>query len=155
MKLSQTALSIIMRTEYATLATVDAKGYPWNAPVYCAFDQGYNFYWGSHKDSQHAINIRDNGRVFLSIYNSTVAPGQGEGVYIQASCSEITSPADMATAHRLIQDRRAPIAYWKLGQFSAQNSPIRLYRAVPEHIWVNGEDHVKHTYIDIRKDAEA
>jgi hypothetical protein len=152
-KLSSAASSIIRRVEYATLATVDAKGYPWNAPVYCAFDQDYNCYWGSHKDSQHAINIRGNGRVFLVIYNSTVAPGQGEGVYIQASCSEIDGPDDIKVAHGLIQARRAPIPYWKLEQFSASDSPIRLYKAVPEHIWINDEDHVRNTYIDIRKDA--
>jgi uncharacterized protein YhbP (UPF0306 family) len=154
MRLNPVALSIIKRTEYATLATVDQKGYPWNAPVYCAFDQNYNFYWGSHKDSQHSINIRENGRVFLAIYNSTVAPGQGEGVYIQAACTEIDDPTAITAAHTLIQDRRAPIPYWKLEQFTDEDSPIRLYKATLEHIWINGEGSINSTYIDTRVSAE-
>lgn len=153
MKLNQTAESIIKHIEYATLATVDEGGKPWNAPVYCAYDERYNFYWGSHKDSQHAKNIRNNDQVFLAIYDSTVPPGTGSGVYVQATCSELTKEDDITFAHVLIQDRRFPTPYWKREQFSV-SGPIRLYKATAQQVWINADDHMDNTYIDTRVSAE-
>jgi nitroimidazol reductase NimA-like FMN-containing flavoprotein (pyridoxamine 5'-phosphate oxidase superfamily) len=152
-KLSSQAQAILQRIEYATLATVDEHGHPWNAPVYCAYDQDYNFYWRSYAESQHAQNIRNNAQVFLSIYDSTATAGTGEGVYIQARCGELSTSEDMTIAHQLIQGRRAPVPYWKRSQFQPAGD-IRLYKATPERIWTNGEDHVAGTYIDIRVNAE-
>lgn len=120
--------------------------------MYCAYDDAYNFYWGSHVDSQHSQNIRADGRAFLVIYNSTVRPGTGEGVYIQARCVELSNAREIAFAHKLIQDRRSPISYWKLEQFH-EGAPIRLYKATPEKIWVNGNDSIDGTYIDTRVEA--
>jgi nitroimidazol reductase NimA-like FMN-containing flavoprotein (pyridoxamine 5'-phosphate oxidase superfamily) len=153
MKISANAQAILKRIEYATLATVDEDGQPWNAPVYCAYDRDYNFYWGSHEGSQHAKNVRQNGRVFLSIYNSTATPGTGEGVYVQAECIELTKSEDISSALTLIQDRRTPIPYWKREQFQPSGA-IRLYKAVPEHVWINSESHINDTYIDTRVSAE-
>jgi len=148
-----TPLSILKRIEYATIATVDEQGRPWNAPVYFACDEHYNIYWGSHKDSQHAQNIRANGQVFLSIYNSTVTPGTGDGVYIQAHCIELSEPADITSAHLAIQNRRSPVPYWKLHQFQG-DAPIKLYRVTPERIWLNGDSSIDGTYIDTRISGE-
>lgn len=154
MKPNLAARSVISRVEYATVATVSAQGDPWNAPVYYAYDEDFNFYWGSHTGSQHSQNIRANGRGFLAIYNSTVRPGTGEGVYVKVRCVELTNPTEIARAHKLIQDRRNPIAYWKLEQFHP-GSPISLYKATPEKIWMNNDARVDDTYIDIRSEALA
>ncbi len=45
---------------------------PWNSPVYSAFDKDYNFYWASWKENQHSKNIKENEKVFVVIYDSTV-----------------------------------------------------------------------------------
>jgi hypothetical protein len=82
MKPDDKARSILDRLYYATLSTVDPNGNPWNSPVYCA----YNVYWGSHVESQHSQNIRANGKVFIVVYDSTVQPGDGEGVYYTGAC---------------------------------------------------------------------
>jgi hypothetical protein len=147
------AKAIISRIEYATVATVDADGNPWNAPVYVAYDDQYNFYWGSHKDSQHSKNILHAPKVFLASYNSTALPGTGEGVYINAICNELTEKDDIIFAHGLIQARRNPIPYWKLEQFQADNAPIRLYKAVPQGLCINGDTTIDGTYVDIRVEA--
>jgi nitroimidazol reductase NimA-like FMN-containing flavoprotein (pyridoxamine 5'-phosphate oxidase superfamily) len=152
-KLSVRAKAVIERIEYATLATVDDKGQPWNAPVYCAYDSGYNFYWGSYTDSQHSQNITGTGTVFIVIYDSTIAAGNGEGVYIQATCRELNDVDEIKFAHSLIQERRKPIPYWKLEQVQEQ-APIRLYKAVPVKIWMNDEGDVDGNYIDIRSEVE-
>lgn len=146
------AQSILDRIDYATLATVDPNGNPWNSPVYCAYDENYNIYWGSHIESQHSQNIRANGKAFIVIYDSTVAPGLGEGAYIQARVVELTDPQEIAAAHKLIQDRR-PNPYWKLEEVQPDR-PVHLFKATPEHIWMNGEGEKDRQYIDVRVEAE-
>lgn len=152
-QLSLRAKAVIKRIEYATLATVDDAGRPWNAPVYCAYDNNYNFYWGSYSDSQHSRNIASTGTAFIVIYDSTVAAGQGEGVYIQATCHELTDASEIHFAHTLIQKRRNPIPYWKLEQVQGQ-VPVRLYKAIPIKIWMNDEGNVDGDYIDMRSEIE-
>jgi hypothetical protein len=87
--LTPRAQEIIDRILYVTIASTSKDGQPWNSPVFSAHDEHYNFYWGSHLGSLHSQNIKATGRVFLVIYDSTVEAGQGEGVYVQARCSEI------------------------------------------------------------------
>lgn len=152
MKPNPKAQSILNRITYITLATVSEDGEPWNSPVYCAYDQDYNVYWGSHIDSQHSQNIRVNGKTFIVVYDSTVEPGFGEGVYIQAICTEITDPEEIAKAHKLIQDRR-PSPYWKLEEVQP-SKPVHLFKAVPQKIWMNGEGQKDGQYIDVRVEAE-
>lgn len=146
--LSERAKAIISKIEYITVATVDEDGQPWNSPVYSAFDEGYNFYWGSHKESQHSRNIKANNKVFLVIYDSTVEAGKGEGVYVKAVATEVSDPDEIRAAHKLIQDRR-PNWYWRLEQFQG-DTPIQLYKAAPQQIWMNDEGESKGTYIDVR-----
>jgi hypothetical protein len=150
MKPNETARAILSRIEYATIATVDTEGNPWNAPVYVAFDDAYTFYWGSHTESQHSKNIHANGKAFLVLYNSTMRPGTGEGVYIKVVCSEITDLATIKAVHALIQKRRHPIPYWSLEKITHPNSPIHLYQGVPEKMWLNGDTILNGTYVDIR-----
>jgi hypothetical protein len=107
------ARAILDRINYITLATVDERGRPWNAPVYYAYDHAYRVYWGSHVGSQHPRNIRRNAHGFIVVYDSTVPSGTGEGVYIDAHCVELSHPDDIAAAHQVIQARRAT-PYWTL-----------------------------------------
>ena len=146
------AQAILDRLSYITLATVSNDGQPWNSPVYCAYDQDYNVYWGSHIDSQHSQNIRANGKAFIVVYDSTVAPGLGEGVYIQATCIEIADREEIAAAHKLIQDRR-PSPYWKLEEVQSDR-PVHLFKAVPQRIWMNNDGEKDGQYIDVRIEAE-
>jgi hypothetical protein len=44
--LSRRAKEIIAKIEYVTIASVTNEGLPWNSPVFTAYDEGYNFYWG-------------------------------------------------------------------------------------------------------------
>lgn len=146
------AQSILSRICYATLATVSKDGQPWNSPVYCAYDDSYNIYWGSHIGSQHSQNIRANGKAFIVVYDSTIEPGFGEGVYIQAECVELTDEAEIAAAHKIIQDRR-PSPYWKLEEVQP-DKPVHLFKATPQKIWMNGDGQRDGQYIDIRVGAE-
>lgn len=142
------AAEIIEEVVYITVATASDDGDPWNSPVFSAYDRNYTFYWGSHTDSQHSRNIRSNGRAFLVIYDSTVPAGTGEGVYIRASAAEVTEPSEVAAAHRLLRDRR-PVPFWKPDDIGG-DAPIRLFKAVPDRVWMNDDGEVNGTYIDKR-----
>jgi nitroimidazol reductase NimA-like FMN-containing flavoprotein (pyridoxamine 5'-phosphate oxidase superfamily) len=145
---NQRAKEIIEQVVYITIATTSADGQAWNTPVFSAYDDSYNFYWGSHVDSQHSKNIAKNSKVFLVIYDSTIPAGEGEGVYVKAIASELTDPDEITKAHQLLQSRR-PVPYWTLDQMQP-DSPVRVFKAVPVKTWMNGEGEVDGTYVDNR-----
>lgn len=120
--------------EHATVATVSAKGEPWNTPVYFARSGG-TFFWISRADAQHSTNIRDNGRAFLVVYDSSRADASGAAVYIDADARELTDEASIATALAAIYRRRgkpSPSAA-TFGEASSQ----RIYTAVARRAWTN------------------
>ena len=63
------AAEILQQIQYATLATVNTEGQPWNSPVAALHDGMLNVYWISDKEGQHSRNILSNGRVFIVIYD--------------------------------------------------------------------------------------
>jgi len=142
------AKSVIAKILYITIATVSEDGMPWNAPVFAACDEKYNFYWGTYRNSQKSKNIRHDRNVFLVIYDSNDPPGEGFGVYIKATAEELNDPKEIEFAHKLLWDRHV-VPYWKLEQVQG-NAPIRLYKAIPEKVWVNGEGRENGNYIDTR-----
>lgn len=148
MQTAQRAKEIIEKILYVTVASVADDGQPWNSPVFYAYDEHYNFYWGTYRESQKAKNIRANENVFLVIYDSTVVPGTAEGVYIKATAKVLEDPEEIGFAHKLLSVRHiAP--FWKLEEVQG-DAPIRLYKAVPERIWMNGEGKENGHYIDTR-----
>lgn len=148
--LSKRAKEIVAKIQYVTIASVDKDGLPWNAPVFATYDENYNFYWGTHKDSQKAKNIANNSSVFLVIYDSTVPPGTGEGVYIKARANQLADPKEVESIFRLLKARHANY-FWDFTAVSI-DGPIRLYKAVPEKVWMNDEGHKNGHYIDTRSE---
>lgn len=146
--LSVRAKEVIERIQYVTIASVDEQGMPWNAPVFTTFDEQYNFYWGTHKDSQKARNIDRNPNVFLVIYDSTVPAGTGEGVYIRAQAHQVTEPQEVHRVFNLLKSRHAT-SFWDFDAVSS-TGPIRLYKATPQLAWMNDDGHKDGHYIDIR-----
>src|SRR3989344_4776521 len=96
---------IIEKILYITIATVSKDGRPWNSPVYCAFDEDYNFYWASWRENQHSKNIKENNNVFIVIYDSTVPEGTGEGVYVQAKAYELNDGEEIKHALKYLDGR--------------------------------------------------
>ena len=152
MPTSERAREIIEKIPYITIASVSHDGEPWNAPVFAAYDKNFNFYWGTYRDSQKSKNIKTNKNIFLVIFDSTIAPGSGEGVYIKAQAEELTDPKEIAFAHQLLWDRHI-VPFWKLEQVQG-NTHIRLYKAVPEKVWMNAGDKVDGNYIDTRVEID-
>lgn len=143
------ARKIIEKILYITIATVSKDGRPWNSPVYSAFDDNYNFYWASWKENQHSKNIRENSNVFIVIYDSTVAEETGEGVYIQAKAYELEDEKQIKHALSYLDGRINKKGRHKVSQFT-ENMPRRIYKAVPEKVWINGEGDINGEYVDKR-----
>jgi hypothetical protein len=128
------AAEIIKRIKYATLATVTTTGKPWNSPVRHEYDNDLNIYWFSDKEGQHSKNVRDNKAVFIVIYDSTVPEGEGKGVFIQASVTELSDPEEIRAVRRIKhEDRDDPREF-------VGDGIRRVYKATPEKIWVNEKD---------------
>lgn len=150
--LSKRAKEIVATINYITIASVTPDGLPWNSPVFSNFDEDYNFYWGTHRDSQKAQNIRANENVFLVIYDSTVPSGAGEGVYIKAKAHEITEPSEVKRVFELLKTRHAT-PFWDFAAVS-KTGPIRLYKATPKQAWMNDGDQRDGHYIDTRTEIQ-
>ncbi len=108
----QSAIEILKKIHYITIATVCDDGSPWNSPVSASFDAELNFFWGSSPDNTHSRNIRHNGKVFVVIFDSTVPEGTGEGLYLKGETTELD---------------------FEFGEV------IKKYRFTPEQIWINDE----------------
>jgi len=140
---------IIEKILYITIATSSKDGKPWNSPVYSAYDENYNFYWASWKDNQHSKNIRKNNNVFIVIYDSTVPEGTGEGVYVKAKAYELSNEKEIEVAIRYLDGRINKIGRHKVSQFQG-SMPKKVYKAIPEKVWINIEGNVSGSYVDKR-----
>ncbi len=147
------AKEIIEKIIYITIATVTPEGKPWNSPVYSAYDKdNYTFYWVSPRATQHSKNIAVNPNVFLVIYNSTVPEGTGEGVYVQAQASVVTDPREMTKAIYLLYTRKKKTLR-DVSRF-LDLKPRRIYKAVPEKVWLNSTEKIGDEDCDTRIEIE-
>lgn len=143
------AKEILSKIQYITIATCSKKGVPWNSPVYSAYDEKYNFFWISWRENQHSQNIRENNKVFLVIYDSTVPEREGEGVYIQAKAYEVNDAKEIEHALQYLDGRINKPGRHKVVQFQG-NMPRRIYEAVLERVWMNTEGEINGEYVDKR-----
>lgn len=135
---SETARKLLKDIKYATIATADPGGKPWNTPVFCAYDAHSNIYWSSHPGSSHSQNIAASGKVFIVIYNSTAKEGEGVGLYIEATAHALTDEVEVRQGLELLGERRGePFLH---PEKFMEDGPQRIYKAVPLTCWINDAD---------------
>jgi general stress protein 26 len=139
------ARKILKNCLYATIATVCEDGSPWNSPVFICSDSKLVLYWASAIESQHSKNIIRDGRVFLVLFDSHDSWGEGQGLYITALAQEVKDKAEIDKACEL-RVKKVGAANQTAAGFTGK-SPRRIYRAVPEQVWLN---EVKGKSVDIR-----
>ena len=108
----ESAAEIIKEMKYMTIATVCTDGSPWNTPLAPTPSKDLVFRWGSNEGSVHSENIRRDKRVFVVIYDSKAPEGAGEGIYMKGIAQELAE----------------------------HEGTLRMYRFVPEQIWINDEE---------------
>ena len=124
------AREIIDTGRYMTLATADAAGVPWASPVWYA-PRGYSeLFWISYPDARHSRNLAERPQLSIVIFDSTVAPGHGQAVYMEAEAAQAAEGLEVFSARSVEQS---------LGEWKDLSGALRLYRAVVSEHWMLGE----------------
>jgi uncharacterized protein YhbP (UPF0306 family) len=133
------AKAIINANMYMVLGTADESGQPWVTPVYFSCANYREFYWMSSPEVRHSCNIAVCPQVSIVVFDSQVAVGKGQAVYMAAKAKELSgvdfdrglsiyngrfsNPAEHGVQVILAEDLQAPALY-------------RLYQAVVSQYWV-------------------
>ena len=141
------ANEIFQKIPYLNLATVSNDGKPWNTAVWYAKDEDYNIYFVSPKNTVHAKNVNANNMGFVTIYDSTVPDGQGVGLYIEATVSEIKDTKSIIKAisclYKAKKNKRQSIEF-------ISSAPLRIYKVKPHQMWINDAKEQKGLFLDYR-----
>ncbi|MFC8515587.1 pyridoxamine 5'-phosphate oxidase family protein [Streptomyces sp. NPDC057257] len=127
---AEIARAVVDANRYMVLATADAEGRPWSSPVYFAHVGYREFVWVSSPEARHSRNIAVRPEVGIAIFDSSVAIGTGQGVYVSAVAGEVEGPdagrtMEAFSRRSLLHGGRA----WTLDDVRG-DSGMRLYRAV-------------------------
>lgn len=98
--------TILRNNAYGTIATVCEDGSPWATPVHIVYDET-TLYWLSAESTTHSQNIARDGRVFVTVFNSsqTVAePGDRAALYLQTEAHKLEGDDELA-AREIFADR--------------------------------------------------
>jgi uncharacterized protein YhbP (UPF0306 family) len=133
------AKEIIDSNMYMVLGTADESGQPWVTPVYFACLEYKEFYWMSSPEVRHSCNIAVRPQVSIVVFDSQVAVGKGQAVYMAAEAKELSgvgfdrglsiyngrfsNPAEHGVQVIQAEDVQTPALY-------------RLYQAVVSQYWV-------------------
>jgi hypothetical protein len=74
---------------YMTLATLAPDGTPWLSPVYFTPARHTDFYWVSSPEAHHSRNVIERPEIQIVIFDSSVAVGHAEAVYMAARARAI------------------------------------------------------------------
>ena len=135
---------------YCTLATVTSDGQPWSTPVFFA-NKSDSLYWFSSMRAQHSINIEKNSKVFISIFDSNVSEGQGEGLYLLCKAEQIPEIG----IDEAIEVYNSKAKSFKVSRRDViDKSPTRMYVARILKSWKNSDKQKDGYYEDIRKELK-
>jgi len=137
---AQTVQHIIEANRYLVLATADTAGRPWSSPVYFAHIGFTEFFWVSSPDVTHSRNIEVRPEVGIVVFDSQVAIGAGQGVYMSAVAKLLE---DDETARGIEAFSRRSVAHGGPDWTSEDVRPgagLRLYQATADSHWILAKD---------------
>ncbi|MBO0814915.1 MAG: pyridoxamine 5'-phosphate oxidase family protein [Actinobacteria bacterium] len=137
---AQTVRDIIEANRYLVLATADAAGRPWSSPVYFAHIGFTEFFWVSSPEATHSRNIAVRPEVGIVVFDSQVAIGTGQGVYMSA-VAELLEDGEAARGIEAFS--RRSLAHGGLKWTSedvGHGALVRLYRATADSHWILAKD---------------
>jgi hypothetical protein len=140
--------AIIDASRYLVLGTADENGAPWTSPVYFAHDGFRDFLWVSKPGARHSVNIGVRAEVSIVVFDSSVAIGEGRGVYMVAVAEEL---AGREAGHGIEAFSRRALAHggaaWSIDDIGPP-SRHRLYRARAVEQFVL-DDHDERVPVDL------
>ena len=126
---AEIARAIVDANRYMTLATADSDGRPWASPVWFAHRAYTDFVWVSKPGALHSRNLASRPEVGIVIFDSTVVPGEGEAVYVEAVARELDGvERDEALTVFARRSHAQGLAEWTIADVTAP-ARHRLYRA--------------------------
>lgn len=137
MSLEDTGREIVDAGKYMVLGTADAGGRPWVSPVWYAHEGYREFVWVSGLDVQHSRNIAARPDVSIVVFDSRVAIGGAQAVYMAAVAEEVGDAAEQERGMEVFnrwgqQQGGRP---WTLDEVRPP-AAIRLYRAKVSGHWM-------------------
>jgi len=137
---AQTVRDIIEASRYLVLATADAAGRPWSSPLYFAHIGFAEFYWVSSPEATHSRNIAVRPEVGIAIFDSQVAIGAGQGVYMSAAATVLEGDE---AARGIVAFSARSVAHGAREWTSQDVRPgagLRLYRATADSYSILAKD---------------
>lgn len=131
----QRAKELLATSRHAAMATVNEDGSPLNTPLRFILDPKLEyFYWGSHPESTHSVNLLRTGKAFIVLYDAI----QRGGLYIQAEGAHALSGDELVNALALHNKKRAEEGADALTlEYYSGDSPQRMWSAHMTNFWVN------------------
>jgi hypothetical protein len=119
-------------------------------PVYFSPDGYVDMYWISSPEAQHSRNLAVRPEVGIVVFDSQVAVGAAEAVYMRAHAQEVPEPTDEACAVAF-RPRFEGVQAFTPHELRAP-AALRLYRATAaEHsVLIRGSDPVWGRGLDAR-----
>jgi uncharacterized protein YhbP (UPF0306 family) len=131
---------LLASNRYLVLGTADETGQPWVTPVFFAARDHARLYWVSSPQSRHSRNIEARPEVAITVFDSTVAVGEAEAVYLVADAAAVRGAewrealrvlnSQLPSNKRLVEDDLAP------------DGSLTVYRGDPNayYVLVRGGD---------------
>jgi pyridoxine/pyridoxamine 5'-phosphate oxidase len=131
-------MDLIARNSYMTIATADAQGVPWVSPVWLAPWGEQRLLWVSDPQARHSRNIAARPEVAIVIFDSTVAVGDAEALYLEATAEQLTDESlDAGIAAFSAHSLSGGLEPWSLEDVTAP-AKHRLYCATVRRAWTLG-----------------
>jgi hypothetical protein len=125
----EVAREIVDSNSYMVLGTADAGGRPWACPVWYAPEGYAGFLWASKPGARHSRNLAARPELGIVIFDSSVIPGQGDAIYMEASAAVVAEDEiDEAIATFSRHGARDALPEWTRADVQG-DAKHRLYRA--------------------------
>ena len=151
-ELSDLARTVIDSNGYMALGTADEAGNPWVSPVWFTTEDYRRFHWVSSPEAQHSRNLAARPEVAIAIFDSSVAVGTAEAVYMSGRAEELTDELERGIEQFDRISQKDIARTWGLSDVQSP-SLFRLYRATAsEHfVLIRGRDPERGAGVDRRE----
>lgn len=123
---------LLAHVPYVAIATVGADGAPHNTPVRGVFNNEVHLFWASSPEVEHSKNIARDGQAFVVLFNSERG---GAGLYMAGRAQVVEAGEPLEYAFALLK-RVRPNDMDSIDRYRG-NGPQRIYRFVPENMWMH------------------
>ena len=132
--LAAIARAVMDANRYMTLATADRAGRPWASPVFYATADYTEFYWISPPAAVHSRNLAQRPDISIVIFDSRVAEGAGQAVYMSATARPVAA-RDVGRALAVYPGPADP-GPPRTAEQVQEPAPYRLYQATVRERWI-------------------